>query len=113
MSPDPINTLLPPAGGVPVRMYDTGFGDCLLLAFRGDDDQGRYLLIDFGVHHNYRDTDHRTRRMEAIAHDIAAVTDSHLHVVAVTHEHTDHPTRTGSMDSRVITEELLRQPVFS
>jgi hypothetical protein len=80
--------LLPaPASGVTVRMYNPGFGDCLLLAFRADDGSPRYLLIDCGAHHRYPD---RKTRLQKIAKDIATSTNSHLHIVAATHEHTDH-----------------------
>jgi hypothetical protein len=77
----------PPDSGVKVRMYDTGFGDCFLLAFRAEDGSARYLLIDFGVHHQFPG---RQERMKLIADDIAEATDNNLHVVAITHEHTDH-----------------------
>jgi beta-lactamase superfamily II metal-dependent hydrolase len=87
----PPNTSQPkmraPQSGVTVRMYDTGFGDCLLLATRADDGTGRYMMIDFGVHHSYPDPG---PRMRLIAKDIAEATGNHLHVVAATHEHTDH-----------------------
>ncbi len=88
-------TLAPPAAGVKVRLYNPGFGDCLLLAFRADDGGARYLLIDCGVHHQYTDPQHRfdrRQRMEAVAADIASATGHRLHVVAATHEHTDHLT---------------------
>ena len=76
-----------PDSGITVRMYNPGFGDCLLLAFRGEDGCPRYLLIDCGAHHRYPD---RKTRLQKIAKDIAASTNSHLHVVVATHEHTDH-----------------------
>lgn len=76
-----------PASGVTVRMYNPGFGDCLLLAFRAEDGSPRYLLIDCGAHHRYPD---RKTRLQNIAKNIATSTNSHLHVVAATHEHTDH-----------------------
>ena len=77
----------PPDGGVTVRMYFSGFGDCFLLAFRGEDNELRYILIDCGIHHGY---DGRSERMKSIAQDIAQTTGKKLHIVAVTHEHTDH-----------------------
>jgi beta-lactamase superfamily II metal-dependent hydrolase len=80
-------TLQPPDSGVTVRLYDPGFGDCLLLAFRGEDEQGRYMLIDFGVHHSYPGGNERAT---LVAKDIAKATGKHLHVVVITHEHTDH-----------------------
>lgn len=60
---------------------------CLLLAFRAEDDSARYMLIDCGVHHQYPD---REERLTLIARDIAEATANKLHVVVVTHEHTDH-----------------------
>lgn len=86
-------TMLPPDSGVKVRLYNPGFGDCLLLAFRGVDGLGRYMLIDCGVHHEWpsREQDEvRKARMKAIAGDIAEATGNHLHVVVATHQHTDH-----------------------
>jgi hypothetical protein len=77
----------PPASGVTVRMYNPGFGDCLLLAFRAEDDSARYVLIDFGVHHKYPG---REERIQLLARDIVKATAHHLHVVVATHEHTDH-----------------------
>ena len=81
------STMEPPDSGVTVRMYNPGFGDCLLLAFRAEDDTARYMLIDCGVHHQYPDRD---ERMHMIASDIAEATSNRLHVVVATHEHTDH-----------------------
>jgi beta-lactamase superfamily II metal-dependent hydrolase len=76
----------PPESGVKVRMYNTGFGDCLLLAFPSDAG-AYYMLIDFGVHHQYPGSQ---KRIPLIAEDIARATGKHLHAVAITHEHTDH-----------------------
>jgi hypothetical protein len=76
-----------PASGVTVRLYDPGFGDCLLLAFRGEDGLARYMLIDCGVHHSYPGGEERAA---LVAEDVAKATGKHLHVVVVTHEHTDH-----------------------
>jgi beta-lactamase superfamily II metal-dependent hydrolase len=80
-------TLEPPASGVTVRMYNQGFGDCFLLAFRDEHGKPRYMLIDCGVHHEHTEG---KERMSLVADDIADATGNHLHVVAVTHEHTDH-----------------------
>ena len=77
----------PPASGVAVRMYNTGFGDCFLLAFRSENGEARYVLIDCGVHQKWKGG---KERLKLVASDIAKATDNHLHVVAVTHEHTDH-----------------------
>jgi hypothetical protein len=76
-----------PKSGVTIRMYNPGFGDCFLLTFHTPDGSPRYMLIDCGVHHRYPDSQ---KRMKLIADNIAKVTGKHLHIVAVTHEHTDH-----------------------
>lgn len=81
--------LIPPKAGVTVRMYNTGFGDCFLLAFPAEDEGARYVLIDCGVHHQYSGG---SERMKLIAEDIAKATGNNLQIVAVTHEHTDHIT---------------------
>lgn len=85
MTPEP--TLKAPPSGVTVRMYNPGFGDCLLLAFRAEDGSPRYLLIDCGAHHRYPN---RAAILNKVAQDIASATGHHLHVVAATHQHTDH-----------------------
>lgn len=89
---DPIEpTLQPPESGVTVRMYNPGFGDCFLLAFRAEDGTedvtARYMLIDCGAHQSYSGG---AARLREIAADIAKATGNHLHIVAVTHEHWDH-----------------------
>jgi hypothetical protein len=87
MSPQNKPTMAAPPSGVTVRMYNSGFGDTLLLAFRANDNSARYMLIDCGVHHLYPDRD---KRIKKVARDISKATANHLHVVAITHEHTDH-----------------------
>ncbi len=89
MSPPTAPTFLPPPSGVTVRMYNPGFGDCLLLAFRAEDGSSRYMLIDCGVHHQYPDGQ---EKIQAVVEDIAAATNRRLHLVVATHEHTDHLT---------------------
>jgi hypothetical protein len=76
-----------PDEGIAVRMYNTGFGDCFLLAFNDDAGEPCYMLIDCGVHHSYYD---RENRMKAVVEDIGRATNNVLSVVAITHEHTDH-----------------------
>ena len=82
------STRLLPASGVTVRMYNTGFGDCFLLAFaRKGEERPFYMLIDCGAHGQYSGGADRTRDVAA---DIREATGGHLDVVVVTHEHTDH-----------------------
>ena len=85
--PNSSKTFMPPHSGVTVRMYNPGFGDCLLLAFRGIDGHARYMLIDCGVHHQYPDHE---EKVKAVAADIAEATNNRLHLVVATHEHSDH-----------------------
>ncbi|HUS77360.1 MAG TPA: MBL fold metallo-hydrolase [Patescibacteria group bacterium] len=85
MSPN--KRLRPSADTVVVRMYNTGFGDCFLLAFPGDGGEPVYMLIDCGVHHQYPC---REEIMQRVVKDIKEATGDNLHVVTVTHEHTDH-----------------------
>ena len=74
--PDTLQPLMkPPESGISVRMYDPGFGDCLLLAFRAEDGKARYMLIDCGVHHRYPDRD---ERMKLIAEDIVKMHDQYV-----------------------------------
>jgi beta-lactamase superfamily II metal-dependent hydrolase len=73
--------------GVSIRMYNCGFGDCFLLTFHAQDGSPRYILIDCGVHNQYPDGKEKMRK---IASDIAGVTQNHLDIVAITHEHADH-----------------------
>ena len=69
-------SLLPPKSGVRIRMYNTGFGDCFLLAFPAG--QGVfYMLIDCGVHHRFEDGD---VQIQKVARDIAAATGGHLDI---------------------------------
>jgi hypothetical protein len=80
--------LQPPKGGLAVRMYRHGLGDCFLLAFdRPEPDPPCYTLIDCGVH--MRQTKGTARLREVMA-DLRAATGGTLDVVVATHEHADH-----------------------
>jgi Metallo-beta-lactamase superfamily len=77
----------PPASGVTVRMYNTGFGDCFVLAFRKNNGKPFYMMIDCGVHGQYKDGGDRIKLVvEKIKEDIG----EHLDLVVATHEHSDH-----------------------
>ena len=82
-----IQPMVAPESGVTVRMYKTGFGDCFLLTFRGEDDKPVHMLIDCGAHSQWSGGG---KRIVEIAEHIRASTDEHLAVVAITHEHADH-----------------------
>lgn len=85
-----MSTMTAPAGGVKIRMYCQGQGDCFLLALPGDDGSPRYMLIDCGIYHTMWDAPTRKARMIEIAQHIKDSTDDHVHQVVATHEHTDH-----------------------
>jgi hypothetical protein len=75
-----------PESGVTVRMYRQGHGDCFLLAFRKDDGDPFYLLIDCG----YKPGSKVHASIQEIVDDIHESTGGRLDVVLVTHEHQDH-----------------------
>ena len=81
-------SLTPPAGGLTVRMYRQGLGDCFLLAFAGDaEDAASYVLIDCGVHGAQKDG---RKVLAAAIENLVAATGGRLDAVVATHEHTDH-----------------------
>ena len=79
--------LEPPKSGVTVRMYRTGFGDCFLLAFPGGNGEPIYMLIDCGVHSQYRGGG---EQIENVVGDLREATGGRLAVIVITHEHADH-----------------------
>lgn len=74
---------------VNVRMYDLdkGEGDCFLLRFLDDNENPFHILIDCGI---FWSTEGEKERLNEIAEDIAAVTEKHINILIVTHEHWDH-----------------------
>ncbi|MBW9095346.1 hypothetical protein JNB62_16810 [Microbacterium jejuense] len=79
---------------VRVRMYQVGFGDCLLISVEYDEPLAdgraeRHILIDYGTSHSPRQGFVRGRMA-----DVAALIEQHTHgvldVLAVTHRHRDH-----------------------
>jgi beta-lactamase superfamily II metal-dependent hydrolase len=72
---------------IKVRMYNTRFGDCFLLAFPVGNNKFKYVLIDCGIHHS---TSGKKDIMKKVARSIKKATNSHIHLLVVTHEHTDH-----------------------
>jgi hypothetical protein len=71
-----------------IRMYDlNGEGDCFLLRFLDDDDVPRHILIDCGI---FISTSNGKKRLTDVADDIATITNNHLDILVVTHEHWDH-----------------------
>lgn len=72
---------------VKVRFYRPGLGDCFLLAFNGENDEPRYMLIDFGV---LQGTVNDKKTLADIAENILKVTGGQIDVLVVSHEHWDH-----------------------
>jgi beta-lactamase superfamily II metal-dependent hydrolase len=76
----------PPRSGIKVRMYRQGHGDCFLLAFRQENGDPFYMLIDCGMKKGSK----LVREIREVAENIRDATGGHLHLVAITHEHEDH-----------------------
>jgi hypothetical protein len=92
----------PAGGGVTVRMYRQGLGDCFLLAFAtADAERPCYLLIDCGV---LLGTPKAAQTMQQVARHIQEATGGRLDVLVVTHEHWDHVS--GFEQARDLFDEL-------
>src|SRR5262249_3954715 len=96
-----------PLEGVRIRMYRQGLGDCFLLSFPRRDGGPFHMLIDCGVILGTADA---AENMKAVAQDIAAATDDHLHVVVATHEHWDH--LSGFIQARDIFDDIAIDEVW-
>jgi hypothetical protein len=76
-----------------IRMYQVGFGDCLLLTFHYPEVKGkpqsRHVLIDFGSSRMPRNVSLK-QRLKDVAMDVKATCGGKLHAVVVTHRHRDH-----------------------
>ncbi|MFO0834007.1 MAG: hypothetical protein U0638_03480 [Phycisphaerales bacterium] len=83
----PGGTFKAPAGGMKIRMYRQGFGDCYLLAFGGESGAQTYVMIDMGVVYA---APGKPATMKSIASSIHAATGGHVDVLVITHEHYDH-----------------------
>jgi hypothetical protein len=92
--------MTPPESGVKIRMYRQGHGDCFLLAFRQDDDEPFYLLIDCGM----KKGSTLVHSITDVAQNIHDATGGHLNLVAITHEHEDHVS--GFLSEKEIFGEL-------
>ena len=83
----PGGTFKAPAGGMKIRMYRQGFGDCYLLAFGGESGAQTYVMIDMGVVYA---APGKPATMKSIASSIHAATGGHVGRLGLTHEHHDH-----------------------
>lgn len=81
-------------------MYRQGHGDCFLIAFRQDDGEPFYLLIDCG---KKKGSDIHVS-MRQVAENIRDATGGHLHLVVITHEHEDHVS--GFLSEKEVFEKL-------
>jgi hypothetical protein len=87
----PGSRLIPPPGGVVVRMYRIGHGDCFLLAFPGEaEDKPVYVLIDCGYKPGSPGKIEPPTTPKQIAANIREATGGTIDVVVITHEHQDH-----------------------
>ncbi|HJU90383.1 MAG TPA: hypothetical protein VJ672_13390 [Gemmatimonadaceae bacterium] len=74
-----------PRPAVRVRMYRQGLGDCFLVTF-DDGNTPRHMVIDCGtLGARLTNVD-----MDDVVDDIAAITNNHLDLLVLTHEHKDH-----------------------
>ncbi len=82
----PAGRFVPPPGGVSVRMYRQGFGDCFLIAVSAG--QGVfYMVIDCGVIKKpAKDPDFLSK----VVRNIREETGGRIDALVVTHEHWDH-----------------------
>lgn len=86
-----------------VRMYQVGFGDCILLSFDyGHGHPERHMLIDFGTTSRPRGAPSPT----TIAKSIAKRTGGSLDVLAISHRHRDHLSGLAVDASAAILDQL-------
>ena len=84
-------TFIPPNGGVTVRMYRIGHGDCFLLAFPSETgERPVYVLIDCGYKRGSPGFIDPPTSPKAIAASIIDATGGFIDVAVITHEHEDH-----------------------
>src|SRR5258705_7417136 len=94
-----------------LRAYNVGFGDCLLLLLRYDDEDRpvRSVLFDFG---STKLPDSRVaNHMKVIADNIAEETGGKLDMVVASHRHADHISGFGDATTGPIIERLLPEVV--
>ena len=89
-----------------IRLYNVGFGDCVLLRLTYDDpaESIRSLLFDFGS--TQQPPGAKKDHMERIATNIRSFSGGKLHVVVATHRHADHISGFGHSAAGPIIESL-------
>jgi hypothetical protein len=93
------STQLPVLATVRVRMYQVGFGDCILLSFEyaGQAHPARHVLIDFGTRELAAGLD-----LADIASQIDAHTGGGPDIVVLSHRHQDHMSGFGGSGTEPI-----------
>lgn len=94
-----------------LRAYNVGFGDCLLLLLRYDDEDRpvRSVLFDFGS--TKLPDSSVANHMKVIATNIAEETGGKLDMVVATHRHADHISGFGDATTGPIIERLQPEVV--
>src|SRR5882757_8091813 len=94
-----------------LRAYNVGFGDCLLLLLRYDDEDRpvRSVLFDFGS--TKLPDSSVANHMKVIATNIAEETGGKLDIVVATHRHADHISGFGDATTGPIIERLQPEVV--
>lgn len=72
---------------VRIRMYRQGLGDCFLLTFPKVGGGLFHMLVDCGV---LTGSPKGSARLEQVAQNIKDVTNNHVDLLVITHEHWDH-----------------------
>ncbi len=102
--------LVPPEGGLALRCYRQGLGDCFLLALsRGPNVDPSYVLIDCGVHARQ---DRGPKRLAQVMDNLRQATGGSLEVVVATHEHADHLSGFVQKDSAFLGKDAIRVRQF-
>ncbi len=91
----------PPAGGVSIRMYRQGLGDCFLLAFHRENDRPFFMLIDCGVILGTKDP---STILTKVVDHIHKTTNGNLDLLVITHEHWDHIS--GFVDAKPVFDQF-------
>lgn len=76
-----------PEGGVRVRMYRQGLGDCFLLTFPTGSERPFFMMIDCGV---LLGTENGGDQMKKVVRDIIDTTEGRVDLLVATHQHWDH-----------------------
>lgn len=80
-----------------IRMYNVGFGDCILVTVSQPDAPWR-MLVDCGVHPGGVSSHSIASVVEAVITDVTANGTPHIDLVVATHRHRDHVS--GFADAR-------------